>query len=297
MSNSSFVEYTRISPNRSSRRGNAIRKITPHYAGCNASLEGLGNGFASPARRASSNYGIDEYGRVGMFVPEEEAAWTSSNLGNDRQAITIEVANYPDSSVSEAAWNRLIDLCVDICIRNNIPGLTWTGGPDGTLTTHNMFADTSCPGAYLFGRMQELAAIVNSRLQQPGPTPAGPWTPIKVDGYWGRETTLRLKQIIAATWWPWIEVNDRVDHQWPANKQPACVGGWGYDKTLLGDDCIRCLQALTGQVQDGIMGPATISAMQYQLCTPVDGRLDAGSTAVRKLQENMCKGFLWVPHE
>lgn len=299
MSNYPYIDYCRISPNRSSRKGNKIRKITPHYCACNATLEGLGNGFAAPARKASANYGIDEYGRVGMYVQESDAAWTSSNLGNDRQAVTIEVANYPDSSVSAAAWDRLVDLCVDICRRNEIPCLTWTGGPDGTLTTHNMFADTSCPGPYLFSRMQELASIVNARLNPPAPQPgpAGPWTPIATDGWWGRETTLRLKQIIAATWWPWMEVNDRIDHQWPANRQKAATTGWGYDQSLAGDDAIRCLQALTGQVQDGILGPATISAVQYQLYTPVDGRLDGPSTAVKRLQENMCQGFLWVPHE
>lgn len=295
MSNYPQIDYTRISPNKSSRKGNAIRKITPHYCACDASLEGLGNGFAAASRRASSNYGIDKFGRVGLFVPEEEAAWTSSNLDNDRQAVTIEVANFPDSSISQAAWDRLIDLCVDVCRRNGIPGLTWTGDATGTLTVHRFFADTSCPGQWLFDRMPLLAAEVNARLQAP-PEPAPiVWQPITVDGWWGRETSLRLKQIIAATWWPWIEQNDRIDHQWYENRQAACTGGWGYDRTLAGDDAIRCLQALTGQTQDGIWGPETCRSVQYQLGTVVDGVLDGPSPAVRKLQENMCRGFLWVP--
>lgn len=167
MSNSSLVNYTKISPNKSSRNGNSIRKITVHHMAGNLAVETCGNVFASSSRQASSNYGIGTDGRVGMYVEEKDRAWTSSNAANDRQAVTIEVANNtlaPNWTVSDAAWNKLVDLCVDICKRNGISKLTWTGDSSGTLTCHYMFSNTICPGPYLKPKMSELASLVNNRL-------------------------------------------------------------------------------------------------------------------------------------
>ncbi len=175
MSNSPLVNYTRISPNRSSRQGNKISKITIHHMAGNLSVETCGNVFAPSSRQASSNYGIGSDGRVGMYVEEHERAWTSSNGNNDRKAVTIEVANdqlAPNWTISDAAWNKLIDLCVDICRRNGISQLIWTGDANGNLTTHDMFANTNCPGPYLKPRMGEIAAYVNNILSgNSGPAP------------------------------------------------------------------------------------------------------------------------------
>lgn len=296
MSNSPLVVYSNFSPNCSSRYGNAIRKITPHYVDGNLSLQQLGAIFSKPSRRASSNYGIDSEGRVGMFVPESERSWCSSSAWNDRQAVTIEVANLPDSSITPQAWEALVQLCVDICKRNGIDPLVWDGTTGGSLTVHRMFADTSCPGAYLMANMGRLADEVNARLHPAAPAgPVGPWTPIPCDGWWGRTTSRRLKDIVKAFWWPEYTYDDSILHQWPENRQPACTSGWEYDRTKQGDPAIVAIQALLHLPEDGILGPETIRHLQAALGTPVDGRLDGPSTAVRKLQENMCHGFLWVP--
>lgn len=167
MSNSPLVSYTKISPNSSSRNGQRIRKITPHHMSGNLSVETCGNVFAPTARQASSNYGIGSDGRIGMYVEEKDRAWTSSNAANDREAVTIEVANSicgGDWPISDAAWDSLVELCVDICKRNDIPELVWTADSNGTLTMHKMFASTDCPGTYLERRMPDLAAVVNARL-------------------------------------------------------------------------------------------------------------------------------------
>lgn len=167
MSNSSLVSYTKISPNRSSRNGERITDIIPHHQAGNLSLQTLGNVFANPGRQASSTYGIDVYGGVGLYVDESERPWTTSNAVADRRAVTIEVANSSTSGdwpVSDASWNTLVELCVDICRRNGIPKLVWTGGKDGNLKTHDMYAATNCPGPYLKSRMPQLADEVNKRL-------------------------------------------------------------------------------------------------------------------------------------
>lgn len=166
MSNSSLVDFTQISPN-SNPRKYPIKKITIHHMAGNGSIETVGRLFSSPDRKGSSNYGIGTDGRVGLYVEEKDRAWTSSNAENDHQAITIEVANDEIGGnwhVSDTAFNKLIELCVDICKRNGIEKLNYTGDKTGNLTRHNMFAATSCPGAYLQGKFPYIAETVNKLL-------------------------------------------------------------------------------------------------------------------------------------
>ena len=167
MSRSSLVDYVKISPNSSNPRNNKIKKITIHHMAGNLTVEGCGNVFQNKNRQASSNYGVDSNGRVGLYVEEENRAWTSSNRVNDNQAVTIEVANdggAPDWHVSDKALTKTIWLCVDICRRNGIERLNFTGDSSGNLTMHKMFTATTCPGPYLESKMQYIANEVNKIL-------------------------------------------------------------------------------------------------------------------------------------
>lgn len=167
MSNSPLVNYTKISPNSTNPRKKKISKITIHHVAGNLSVETIGNIFAPTSRRASSNYGVDNKGRVGMYVEEKNRAWTSSNADNDHEAVTIEVANSggaPNWPVSDVALNKTIELCVDICKRNGIKKLNFTGDKTGNLTMHKWFAATSCPGPYLESKFPYIAQEVNKRL-------------------------------------------------------------------------------------------------------------------------------------
>jgi len=100
-------------------------------------------------------------------VDESRRAWTSSNAANDNRAITIEVSNSErggDWPVSDAALNKLLDLCEDICRRNGIEKLSYTGDLSGNMTLHKWFASTACPGPYLESKMPWIAEEVNRRL-------------------------------------------------------------------------------------------------------------------------------------
>jgi len=168
--NSPLVVHTNISPNKNSPRNQPIRKITIHHVADVVSVETLGNIFKPASRQASSNYGIGNDGRIGMYVEEKDRAWTSSSSANDHQAVTIEVSNSAiggDWPVSDNAYAALIGLCADICKRNGIPELTYDGTPNGTLTRHNMFANTICPGPYLQSRFTKICEDVNGRLTPP----------------------------------------------------------------------------------------------------------------------------------
>ncbi|MCI8332357.1 MAG: hypothetical protein HFE78_05995 [Clostridiales bacterium] len=172
MSNYPFVDFTQISPNRTSPRQNTVKKITIHHMAGALSVEQCGAGFASPQRQASANYGVDAAGRVGMYVEETDRAWTSSNAENDNQAITIEAANDEIGGnwhVSDTTIEKLIELCADICRRNGIERLNYTGDETGNLTMHKMFAATACPGPYLESKFPYIADKVNQKLEEGEP--------------------------------------------------------------------------------------------------------------------------------
>ena len=174
MSNSQLVNYTRISPNRTSPRNHDIDVITIHCVVGQCSVETLGNIFASESRKASSNYGIGVDGRIGLYVEEKDRSWCSSNAANDNRAITIEVASDTTEpyAVNDKAMASLIQLCADICKRNGIKKLIWSTNKNDrvnhlngcNMTVHRDYANKSCPGTYLYERHQYIADEVNKLL-------------------------------------------------------------------------------------------------------------------------------------
>ena len=174
MSNSPLVQYVRWSPNHSGRRVKPIRKITIHHVAGVASVETLGAIFAPVERQASSTYGIGYDGRIGQYVDEANRPWTSGSWDNDQEAITIEVSNSAIGGqwpVSDHVLARTIELCIDICKRNGIKQLVYTGDSRGNMTLHKMFQNTSCPGPYLSSKIPYIVAEVNKQLTPPKPTP------------------------------------------------------------------------------------------------------------------------------
>lgn len=185
MSNSSLVEYTKFSPNKSSPRKNAIDRISIHCVVGQVSIQSLGSIFSPSSKKASSNYGIGYDGKVGMYVEEKDRSWCTSSSANDNRAVTIEVASDAKDpyAVRDAAYKGLLDLVTDICKRNGKNKLIWFGDKDTTLaytpksnemvlTVHRWFANKSCPGNYLYNLHPQIVAEVNRRLAE-GSTTTG----------------------------------------------------------------------------------------------------------------------------
>lgn len=174
MSNSSLVNYKKLSPNYYNGRNHSIDTITIHCVVGQCSVETLGSIFASSSREASSNYGIGYDGRIGMYVEEKNASWCSSSYSNDNRAVTIEVASdtYSPYAVNDKAYNSLINLVADICKRNGIKKLVWSTNKSDrmnhkngcNMTVHRDYANKSCPGDYLYNRMGDIASKVNKLL-------------------------------------------------------------------------------------------------------------------------------------
>ena len=175
--NSPLVSYTKLSPNHSGQRTHSIDRITPHCVVGQCSVETLGNVFLPTSRQASSNYGIGVDGRVGMYVEEKNRSWCSSSAANDQRAVTIECASDSKApyAFKDVVYQRLIELCADICKRNGKTKLLWLGDKSKTLnyspkqgemvlTVHRWFANKSCPGDWMYARMGDLAEKVTAAL-------------------------------------------------------------------------------------------------------------------------------------
>lgn len=175
--NSKMVAYTKLSPNHSGQRTHGIDRITPHCVVGQCTAEGLGDWFAKSSTQASSNYGIDKNGRVGLYVEEKNRSWCSSSGANDQRAVTIECASDTKEPywMNDKVYQSLIKLCVDICRRNGKKKLIWFGDKNKTLnynpksdemvlTVHRWFANKSCPGNWLYARLGDLAAKVTAQL-------------------------------------------------------------------------------------------------------------------------------------
>lgn len=176
--NSSLVNYKKISPNKTSNRNHKIDTITIHHMAGNLTVEACGEVFAPTSRQASSNYGIGSDGRIGLYVEEKDRSWATSSPSNDHRAVTIEVANDNTKTwtISDKAYKSLVALCVDICKRNGIPELKWKGDKNlvgkveqQNMTVHRWFAATACPGDYLYNLHSQIAKDVNAQLKKSSP--------------------------------------------------------------------------------------------------------------------------------
>lgn len=168
MSNSKLATVTILSPNCSVPRANKIDCIVIHHMAGVLTAEQCGNIFANALRQASSNYGVDSNGKVGLYVDESNRSLATSSPAIDNRAVTIEVSNDRTGGnwhVSDKALAKTIELCVDICKRNGIKKLNFTGDKNGNLLMHRYFAATACPGDYLASKFPYIANEVNKRLK------------------------------------------------------------------------------------------------------------------------------------
>jgi len=176
MSNSGLVTFTCLSGNNSGKRSAKIDTITPHCTVGQVSTKWF-TYFQDPSVEASCNYGIGTEGGVALVVPEDQISWCSSSPSNDNRAVTIECAsNEKDPfAFNSTVYNKLIELCADICRRNGKKRMVWIPDKSKALsykpaademrvTVHRWFANKECPGDWLMGKMSDLVSKVNSKL-------------------------------------------------------------------------------------------------------------------------------------
>lgn len=173
--NSPLVTYVNLSPNKNSPRNHKIDTITIHCVVGQLTAKQIVDldKFQNSSGQSSCNYAVGTDGSIGLCVEEKDRAWTSSSRDNDHRAITIEVASdrtHP-YAVNDKAYKALIELVTDICKRNNIKELKWKADKSligqidkQNMTAHRWFANTSCPGDYLYSHFGDIATKVNAKL-------------------------------------------------------------------------------------------------------------------------------------
>lgn len=225
-------------------------KITPHQMGGKLTAKQCAvNIFQRKGRLASANYCIGYDGSLVCNVEEENRAYTSSSWWNDCQAITIEVSNSGNKTdkITEASWNTLVRLCVDICKRYNFK-LVYDGTKNGSLTRHNLFANTNCPGKYLQSRFPELVKVVNAQLENKAKTPSkksytGKYPSLGLKGYLGKgDKGTQVKRL-------------QMFLNWCINAGLTVDGDFGA-KT---EKAVKNFQKKYGLTQDGYFGKASLA--------------------------------------
>ena len=216
-SNSPLATVTMISPNRTPNRNHSIDTITIHcFVGQVTAKRGC-EVFQPSSKQASCNYVVGYDGSIGLCVEEKDRSWCTggydkngnpirvngiSGKSNDYQAVTIEVAcesKHP-YAITEKAMAALIELCADICRRNGIKQLLWSGNKDlvgqpskQNMTVHRWFANKACPGDYIYQRLGDIAAKANAKLGATGAAPVQPSAPVSSVPYKVRITATDLR--------------------------------------------------------------------------------------------------------
>lgn len=267
MSNSPLINYTKISPNSTNPRNHIIDTITIHCMAGNHSVEKCGDIFAPTSRGASSNYGVDSDGRIGMYVEEKNRSWCSSSSSNDNRAVTIEVANdgLADTGwhVSDKALASLINLVADICKRNNIKELKWKADKSligqidkQNMTVHRWFANKACPGDYLYNLHGKIAEEVNKKLNTPISKPVVK----KVNPYKKPTDILKFGSEGEAVKWLQYELLDAKINKVVVKgkvKKLTIDGGFG----TITEEAVKVFQANNKLKVDGVVGDNTIKAL------------------------------------
>ncbi len=177
IADSKLVSVVVPSPNHSGKRVYPLTRVSVHCVVGQCYAKSLGDLFADAGFEASSNYGIGFDGKIGQYLPESYRSWCTSSYDNDNRAITIEVASdtFHPYKVTQAAYDALIKLLVDICKRNGKKKVIWFGDKSKSLsyqpksdellmTVHRWFANKACPGDYLYDLHPQIAAQVNKQL-------------------------------------------------------------------------------------------------------------------------------------
>lgn len=182
MSVTTLAHNTMLSPSyNKGRNGKKICRITPHCVVGQCPAVNVANWWLTNLKNTghgcSSNYVIGKDGELLLVVDEADRSWCSSSADNDYQAVTIECASDLKApyAMNSKVYNKLVELCVDICRRNGKKKLLWIADKDTALayqpkddemliTIHAWFANKDCPGAWLVSRLGNLAEEVTRKL-------------------------------------------------------------------------------------------------------------------------------------
>lgn len=243
--------------------------------------------------------GLDKNGKVCTYqtLPWNYRGWHCGGSGNDRY-ISFEICedDLKDKSYFEKVYKEAVELTAYLCKQynlnpngSNVIICHQDGYKLGIATNHsdiyhwfNKFGkdmnDVRKDVAVAMGKTTSGSSSKPS-TSKPSASTSGKTT-LKVDGWWGKDTTKRLQQIFKTP------VDGIVSNQDPAQKKyllRADSGSWDFKGQGNGSDLIGAMQKKVGVNDDGFMGPKTIKAWQKYLGVSVDGKM--GEKTVKAIQK------------
>ncbi len=263
IADSKLVSVVVPSPNHSGKRVYPLTRVSVHCVVGQCYAKSLGDLFADAGFEASSNYGIGFDGKIGQYLPESYRSWCTSSYDNDNRAITIEVASdtFHPYKVTQAAYDALIKLLVDICKRNGKKKVIWFGDKTKSLsyqpksdellmTVHRWFANKACPGDYLYDLHPQIAAQVNNQLDGAAVTTAKKtetatltFNYLALSGYTNVPAQVKMLQRLLRD----IQYKGKDGKELTINSK--------FDANT--DYAVRAFQKKNKLTVDGIVGPAT----------------------------------------
>jgi N-acetyl-anhydromuramyl-L-alanine amidase AmpD len=139
-SNSTLATYVKMSPNKTSPRPNTLTRITPIVTGETFTAYALGETFYSGG--GSGNYGIGTDGTIGLYVNEQDRAWSTGGGGiNDNRTVTVFCSSDTNAEIYADTYNSMVELAADILVRYCKDTLIWFGDKDATLAYEATIAD------------------------------------------------------------------------------------------------------------------------------------------------------------
>lgn len=281
MSNSSLVTYKHICRHYDKgREGRKISKIFVHHMAGNLTVKQCGNVFDN--RPASAHYGVNGKA-IGLYVNEGDTAWHCGNWGWNTRSIGIELANDGGANwhVSDTTIATAIKLIADICQRNGIKKLNYTGDMNGNLCMHKWVCSTSCPGPYLSTRFNYIAKEVNKILKNGG-VPV--YEPLEIDGEAGELTISAVQRflkveedgelsgqvksqdkfrpnIFAVAYGGEGSLTVEALQKWLGFKKKDVTGKWG-EKVSKEFQAYLKKEGYYKDKVDGVFGPVSVKAMQ-----------------------------------
>lgn len=276
------------------RRTVPVRYIVVHYTGSGTSRPGSARAnciyFSGGNRNASAHYFIDDEHIFEYADPSQWACWHVGD-GHGRYGITnansvgIEVCN-DGGEYTQAEKERLRFLVGSLMAQFGVPA--------SRVVRHYDASRKCCPAPYApngedptGARWNALHAYVTGgSASAPAPAQPAQQGGIAVDGWWGSATTRALQAHFGTP------QDGVVSSQWTGRRGilAACTSGWEFVDDPRGSQLVIAIQRAVGADADGIIGPATVNALERHYGYRADGHLDGPSNTVRRMQEALNGG-------
>lgn len=253
--------------------------------------------------------GLDKNDKVCTYqtLPWDHRGWHCGGSGNDRY-ISFEICedDLKDKSYFEKVYKEAVELTAYLCKLydlnpkgSNVIICHQDGYKLGIATNHSdIYHWFNKYGKDMNDVRKDVAAAMgkvstgssSSSTSKPSASKpatskpsASSKTTLKVDGYWGKNTTKRLQQIFKTT------VDGEVSNQFKCYKaeNKGLDSGWDWvdDPGKSYSPLIKSIQKKVGVKQDGHIGPKTIKAIQKWMGTVQDGYFSGPSICIKKLQK------------